>query len=69
MVPLGSVGHLRVPLPDGDTFSAVVVAMDTGTAITGSGRIDLFCGPDDQAARIAGELRHTGELVWLEPRR
>ena len=68
VVPLGSVGHLRVPLPGGETFSAVVVAMDTGTAIKGPGRIDLFCGPDDEAARIAGELRHDGELVWLEPR-
>ena len=69
VVPLGSVGHLRVSLPGGDTFSAVVIAMDTGTAITGPGRIDLFCGPDDRAARIAGELRHAGELVWLVPRR
>lgn len=68
VVPLGSVGHLRVALPGGDTFSAVVVAMDTGTAITGSGRIDLFCGPDARAERVAGELRHDGSLVWLEPR-
>lgn len=68
VVPLGSIGHLRVPLPGGDTFSAVVIAMDAGTAIAGAGRIDLFCGPDDEAARIAGELRHRGELVWLDPR-
>jgi membrane-bound lytic murein transglycosylase A len=69
VVPLGSIGHLRVALPGSDTFSAVVVAMDTGTAITGPGRIDLFCGADDEAARIAGELRHTGELIWLAPAR
>jgi len=68
VVPLGSVGHLRVRLPGGDTFSALIVAMDTGTAIKGSGRIDLFCGPDDEAERVAGELRHGGSLVWLEPR-
>jgi len=68
LVPLGSIGHLRVPLPTGETFSALVVAMDTGTAIKGPGRIDLFCGPDERAARIAGELRHPGQLVWLEPR-
>ncbi len=68
VVPLGSVGHLRVTLPRGDTFSALIVAMDTGTAIKGSGRIDLFCGPDDEAERVAGELRHGGSLVWLEPR-
>lgn len=68
LVPLGSIGHLRVPLPGGETFSAIVIAMDTGAAITGAGRIDLFCGPDDQGARVAGELRHQGELVWLEPR-
>jgi membrane-bound lytic murein transglycosylase A len=68
VVPLGSIGHLTVALPGGDTFSALIIAMDTGTAIAGPGRIDLFCGPGERAARIAGELRNQGELVWLTPR-
>ena len=68
VVPLGSIGHLRVALPGGEAFSGLVVAMDTGTAIAGPGRIDLFCGADARAARIAGELRHHGELAGSVPR-
>jgi membrane-bound lytic murein transglycosylase A len=68
VVPLGSIGRLVVPLPDGSTFDALVIAMDTGTAITGAGRLDLFCGADERGERIAGELRHPGTITWLEPR-
>ena len=42
-------------------------AMDTGTAITGPGRLDLFCGADDRGERVAGELRHPGTISWLQP--
>jgi len=67
VVPLGSIGRLVVPLPDGSTFDSYVIAMDTGTAIAGPGRLDLFCGADDRAERIAGELRHAGKIAWLQP--
>jgi membrane-bound lytic murein transglycosylase A len=67
VVPLGSIGRLVVPLPDGSTFDALVLAMDTGTAITGPSRLDLFCGADDHGERIAGDLRHTGTISWLQP--
>lgn len=66
-VPLGSIGRLVVPLPDGSTFDSLVIAMDTGTAITGAGRLDLFCGADERAERVAGELRHPGRISWLQP--
>ncbi|MBY0275596.1 MltA domain-containing protein [Candidatus Binatia bacterium] len=69
VTPLGSVGRLVVPLPDGSTFDALVVAMDAGTAITGPGRLDLFCGPDARGEQIAGELRHAGTVAWLRPAR
>lgn len=68
VTPLGSIGRLVVPLPDGSTFDALVVAMDTGTAITGPGRLDLFCGPDARGEQVAGELRHPGTITWLQPR-
>ncbi|MFN8600531.1 MAG: MltA domain-containing protein [Candidatus Binatia bacterium] len=67
VVPLGSIGRLVVPLPDGGTFDSLVIAMDTGTAITGPGRLDLFCGADDRGERVAGELRHPGTISWLQP--
>jgi membrane-bound lytic murein transglycosylase A len=68
VVPLGSIGHLSVVLPGGERFSSLVVAMDTGTAIKGRGRIDLFCGDGEKGERVAGELRHRGTIAWLEPR-
>jgi membrane-bound lytic murein transglycosylase A len=68
VVPPGSVGILRAPLPDGRELTRLVVAMDTGAAIRGVGRLDLFLGSGRDAERIAGELRSTGRIAWLEPR-
>jgi membrane-bound lytic murein transglycosylase A len=68
VVPLGSIGRLRVPLPGRPPFDAMVIAMDTGAAIAGPRRIDLFCGADDEAAALAGVLRHEGTIEWLAPR-
>jgi membrane-bound lytic murein transglycosylase A len=68
VVPLGSIGRLRVPLPDRPPFDAVVIAMDTGAAIAGARRIDLFCGADGEAEALAGVLRHAGTIEWLAPR-
>ena len=65
----GSVGWLAIRLPDGREFSQFVLAMDTGAAIRGPGRIDLFLGPGDEAERVAGELRVRGEVTWFGPPR
>ena len=69
VTPLGSVGWLAIRLPDGREFSQFVLAMDTGAAIRGPGRIDLFLGPGDEAERVAGELRVRGEVTWFVPPR
>jgi membrane-bound lytic murein transglycosylase A len=69
VTPLGSVGWLAIRLPDGREFSQFVLAMDTGAAIRGPGRIDLFLGPGDEAERVAGELRVRGEVTWFGPPR
>jgi membrane-bound lytic murein transglycosylase A len=63
----GSVGRLATRLPDGTSLTALVVAMDSGAAIKGSGRLDLFLGSGDRAEAIAGELRSPGEIRWLRP--
>lgn len=42
--------------------------MDTGAAIRGPGRIDLFLGPGEEAERVAGELRATGTATWFGPK-
>lgn len=65
VTPLGSVGVLEAPLPDGSILEQVVVAMDTGAAIRGSHRVDLFIGAGREAGDLAGVLRSRGRITWL----
>ncbi|MGE5800083.1 MAG: murein transglycosylase A [Syntrophaceae bacterium] len=56
--------------PDGDIrswvpFSRFVLNQDTGGAITGPGRVDLFCGRGREAEITAGHLKEEGELYFL----
>jgi len=66
--PLGSVGLLVAELPDGGRLRQLVVAIDTGAAIRGAGRIDLFVGAGSGARDVAGLLRARAEIAWLAPR-
>ena len=45
----------------------LTVAQDTGSAITGSARADLFCGSGDAAGEIAGRMRESAVLTPLLP--
>ena len=42
-----------------------VLNQDTGGAIKGPGRVDLFCGTGLQAGEIAGRMKHPGRLYLL----
>ncbi len=46
-------------------FSRFVLNQDTGGAIKGPGRADLFWGNGPYAEIAAGHLKHTGELYFL----
>jgi membrane-bound lytic murein transglycosylase A len=46
----------------------LVIAQDTGSAIVGPARADIYFGAGDEAARIAGRIKNTGEFVMLLPR-
>jgi membrane-bound lytic murein transglycosylase A len=46
-------------------FSRFVLNQDTGGAIKGPGRADLFWGNGSYAEIAAGHLKHTGELYFL----
>jgi membrane-bound lytic murein transglycosylase A len=48
--------------------SRFVVDQDTGGAITGTGRVDLFWGRGDEAKRHAGVVQHPARIVYLVPR-
>ncbi len=49
-------------------FRRLMIAQDTGSAIVGPARADLYWGAGDTAARVAGRIRHPGRFVMLLPR-
>jgi membrane-bound lytic murein transglycosylase A len=49
------------------TYRRLVMALDTGSAIRGNVRADLFLGSGEQAGEEAGRVRHTLLLVRLIP--
>jgi membrane-bound lytic murein transglycosylase A len=53
--------------PSPTSFRRLMVAQDTGSAIVGIKRADIFVGSGDLAGRIAGDFRHQGEMVVLLP--
>ncbi len=55
-------GGSQVPL------ARVVLNQDTGGAIRGAGRLDLYFGGGDEAGELAGRMKHPGELYFLAPR-
>jgi len=42
-----------------------VLNQDSGSAITGPGRLDLFWGGGSYAEAAAGNMRHLGTLYFL----
>ena len=49
-------------------FRRLMIAQDTGSAIIGPARADLYWGAGDEAGHIAGRIRHPGRFVMLVPR-
>ncbi|MGI9351600.1 MAG: murein transglycosylase A [Rhizobiaceae bacterium] len=57
------------PLPgDTDPFRRLMIAQDTGSAIVGPKRGDIFIGSGSEAGLIAGSVRHEAEFAVLIPR-
>ena len=75
MFPQGALAFisLRKPVFDQDgnmtsqrvNFSRFVLNQDKGSAIKGSGRVDLFCGYGEDAEAMASTLKENGELYFL----
>lgn len=70
--PLGALFWLdtTAPIPHvagNRPFQHLMVAQDTGTAILGLQRGDVFWGPGADAAEIAGRMKQQGELIALLP--
>ena len=77
--PLGIIGHLKYPkmTKEGDSLSIstdettehFVINQDTGGAIKGPGRADLYWGQGDEAEFFAGHMRHKAELSYFSPKK
>ncbi len=68
VIPLGTLVWLDTTLPDGSDFQRLMVAQDTGGAIAGHIRADVFFGAGDRAERLAGEMKQQGSLFALLPK-
>lgn len=58
---------IETTLPDRSRFNRLVIAQDTGSAIVGPARGDIFFGSGDAAGAIAGEMRAEGRFIVLAP--
>lgn len=69
-VPLGFPVWLDTTVPGSDDqpYRRLVLAQDTGGAIAGAVRADLFWGAGDKAERMAGEMKQPGRLYLLVPK-
>jgi membrane-bound lytic murein transglycosylase A len=64
---------LETTLPDseesrGRPFSRLMIAQDTGSAIKGTARGDIFFGAGAEAARLAGHMKAKGRMIALLPK-
>ena len=67
-IPLGSPVWIEARDPrDGRMLRRLVMAQDTGGAIRGAARADLFWGWGEAAARAAGPMQERATLHVLEP--
>ena len=68
VIPLGSLVWLDSELPDGSPLRRLMFAQDTGGAIKGHVRADVFFGTGDGAEKLAGSMKHRGRLYLLAPK-
>lgn len=73
-VPLGALAYARLPLPQADPSGRLlgktasgrfVLCQDTGGAIQGPGRVDLFLGHGPDAKAEAAKVWDSGDLYLL----
>ncbi|MNE85262.1 Membrane-bound lytic murein transglycosylase A precursor [compost metagenome] len=67
VIPLGSLLWLSTTRPDGSPVVRPVGAQDTGGAIAGEVRADLFWGTGPEAGELAGNMKQQGQIWMLWP--
>jgi peptidoglycan lytic transglycosylase A len=77
LYPLGALAYVETEAPLVDSagqpsgrrpLRRLVLAQDSGAAIAGPGRVDLFFGSGDAAGLEAGMMSSRGELYFVVPR-
>ncbi len=66
-IPLGFPVWLDTKLPNQQPYQRLMMAQDTGGAIKGSVRADVFFGHGQRAERLAGNMKQPGRLYILLP--
>ncbi|MBV9992684.1 MAG: murein transglycosylase A [Alphaproteobacteria bacterium] len=66
--PLGVPFFIATTTPDGKAFDRLFVAQDTGGAIRGAVRADVFFGFGPEAEKLAGEMKQPGRMFVLLPK-
>src|SRR5262252_369029 len=67
--PFFIAADLPLAGPNASTpFHRTMIAQDTGSAIVGPARADLYFGAGDEAGQIAGRVRQPGQFALLLPR-
>jgi membrane-bound lytic murein transglycosylase A len=77
LVPKGGIAWIETTLPAAATPGApspvpvrrFAVVQDTGGAITGHGRVDIFWGTGEEAERLAGPFKQEGRVFLLVARK
>ena len=69
-IPLGAPIWLQTKLPDSreSPFNRLMLAQDTGGAIRGHVRVDVFWGHGTEAEKMAGLMKQEGEVFVLLPK-
>lgn len=73
LMPPGALALINAPIPSPNTSGQLesrmvnryVLDQDTGSAIKGAGRVDIFMGTGPRAGDRAGNINGTGELYYL----
>jgi len=60
-VPSGPAGEMQ-------SFRHLMIAQDTGSAIVGPARADIYFGSGEEAGRIAGRIKNAARFAMLMPR-
>ncbi|WP_331372671.1 murein transglycosylase A [Sinorhizobium chiapasense] len=67
-VPFYVASETLTHLDGGRSFARLMLALDTGSAIVGPARGDIFTGSGDEAGNLAGSVRNAADFFIFVPR-